>query len=103
MKCSHRRYRVFLLIGIAGSLFLCFQFFSFQVLSLSGRQSYGKLGKTGQQARVLDDEVIDPVMDRKLVLPPDKHANVLDAQLKDTKKTGKYFFYNISKFDASHD
>ena len=91
MKFTRRSYRVLLLIGIAGFLFLCFQFFSFQVLSLSGRQDHRKLGQTGHQARVLDDKVIEPVMDRK---PLDKHGykhdeNVHVAQQNYSKKTGK--------------
>ena len=119
MKFLSRRYRILLLIGIAGSLFLCFQFFSFQVISLSGRRQHGNQGQVGHQARVLDSDVIDKLKDKNLVFRSDKQGynktvkqfrsdkqgynetvkqtKHVGAGLMDRKKAGKYFPANPSK------
>ena len=47
-----RKSRILLLIGIAGSLFLCFQLFSFKVLSFSNKQQHDNQ----RMARILDEE-----------------------------------------------
>ena len=47
-----RKSRILLLIGIAGSLFLCFQLFSFKVLSFSNKQQHDNQ----RIARILDEE-----------------------------------------------
>ena len=48
-----RKSRILLLIGIAGSLFLCFQLFSFKVLSFSNKQQHDN----HRMARILDEEL----------------------------------------------
>ena len=132
MKFLSRRYRILLLIGIAGSLFLCFQFFSFQVISLSGRRQQGNQGQVGHQARVLDSDVIDKLKDKNLVLGSDKqrynetvkqfHSDKqrynetvkqtvhVGAGLMDRKNAGKYFpanpyklaFFNFTTYFSPH-
>lgn len=94
-KFLKRRYRILLLIGIAGTLFLCFQLFSFKVISISGRRQQESL----RQARILDNDVAEQLDHEKLKFAPEKLVSsakqdqgmdgaAIEDQIQDEKKAG---------------
>ena len=82
-----RKYRLLLLIGIAGSLFLCFQLFSFRVISISGKQQHD----LQRRARILDDELELEFKQDELVMEN------LNNKKHDLKSHGKILNQNESK------
>lgn len=61
-----RKYRILLLFAVAGAIFLCFQIFSFKVLTFSSQKQHKLHGN--QAAKILDD--FQEVVDTKLNFEP---------------------------------